>query len=217
MAERARITTSAELRSFDGHYEELELVRSAAPARPVGPDQIALDDDAWAARLQELAAIVPVVPEGRAAGTAMQPGLFRVGVPSAVREDADGFSVTAVVATTPDSIRLATVTWAKRPFVEWWEETAKGLPLESPVVAAELSGISPDVPATPCADDTWTPITQPWAPVARANHSAIWTGSEMVVWRLTGDSFSTSYLDTGARYNPATDTWTPISTRRSRR
>src|ERR1041384_1276767 len=43
----------------------------------------------------------------------------------------------------------------------------------------------------------------------RAFHTAVWTGSEMIVWGGSGD---TSYLNTGERYNPVTDTWTAIST-----
>ena len=44
------------------------------------------------------------------------------------------------------------------------------------------------------------------APSARWNHKALWTGSEMIVW---GGTNQTSYLHTGGRYNPRTNTWTP--------
>ena len=62
----------------------------------------------------------------------------------------------------------------------------------------------------PCADDTWTPTTTTNAPVARAFHTAVWTGSEMIVWG--GSAGGTNYLNTGARYNPSTDSWAAIST-----
>lgn len=58
------------------------------------------------------------------------------------------------------------------------------------------------------ATDTWTTITTTNAPTGRYNHSAIWTGTEMIVW---GGFGSGNYLFTGARYNPTTDTWTSIS------
>ncbi len=47
------------------------------------------------------------------------------------------------------------------------------------------------------------------APDARYSHSAVWTGTEMLVWggALNGNSF----YNTGGHYNPATDTWTPMA------
>src|SRR5205823_2239106 len=61
-----------------------------------------------------------------------------------------------------------------------------------------------------CSDDTWTATTTTNAPVARAFHTAVWTGSEMIVWG--GSAGGTNYLNTGARYIPSTDGWTAIST-----
>ena len=47
------------------------------------------------------------------------------------------------------------------------------------------------------------------APSARSEHSAIWTGSEMIIWGGQTDSGRTN---TGARYNPVTNTWTTLAT-----
>jgi N-acetylneuraminic acid mutarotase len=48
-------------------------------------------------------------------------------------------------------------------------------------------------------------------PIARRDHSAVWTGTEMIVWggcdRVITDYACVNYYNTGARYNPATDTW----------
>jgi hypothetical protein len=41
-------------------------------------------------------------------------------------------------------------------------------------------------------------------------HTAVWTGTEMIVWG--GFDQSQLPLNTGARYNPATNTWTDVST-----
>ena len=57
--------------------------------------------------------------------------------------------------------------------------------------------------------DSWTPTSTANAPVARYSHTAIWTGSEMVVW---GGVNSGDGLNTGGRYNPGTNSWTAIST-----
>ena len=36
--------------------------------------------------------------------------------------------------------------------------------------------------ADACTDDTWTATTTANAPAARQRHTAVWTGSEMIVW-----------------------------------
>ena len=45
------------------------------------------------------------------------------------------------------------------------------------------------------------------APTARGRHTAVWTGSEMIVW---GGLDATNALNTGAAYDPATDSWRPL-------
>ncbi len=63
----------------------------------------------------------------------------------------------------------------------------------------------------------YDPVTQTWktmttndAPSARIDHTAVWTGSEMIIWGGSGPGGASGFND-GGRYNPATDTWTPIS------
>jgi hypothetical protein len=65
-------------------------------------------------------------------------------------------------------------------------------------------------PSGGCIDDTWTPTTISNAPARRAAHTAVWTGSEMIVWG--GASGIGVYLNSGGRYNPSTDSWTATST-----
>jgi N-acetylneuraminic acid mutarotase len=64
-------------------------------------------------------------------------------------------------------------------------------------------------PSGGCIGDAWTPTNLTGAPDARVSHTAVWTGSEMIIWG--GDSGS-GYLNTGGRYNPSTDSWTATST-----
>lgn len=68
--------------------------------------------------------------------------------------------------------------------------------------------------------DTWAPLESAGAPTARRSHVAVWTGSDMIVWGGATDVLTNPgnppQVDTvlhadGARYNPATDTWSPIS------
>ena len=64
-------------------------------------------------------------------------------------------------------------------------------------------------PSGGCIDDTWTSTSMTNAPEARGEHTAVWTGSEMIVWGGSGSNFQ---VNTGARYNPTTDSWTATST-----
>src|SRR5205823_5463811 len=57
--------------------------------------------------------------------------------------------------------------------------------------------------------DNWTATSLTNAPVARSAHTAVWTGSEMIVWG--GTQGGVVYLNTGGRYNPSTDSWTATS------
>jgi hypothetical protein len=59
-----------------------------------------------------------------------------------------------------------------------------------------------------CTDNTWTVTSTTNAPVARASHTAVWTGSEMIVW----GGYNGASINTGGRYDPSTDTWAAIST-----
>jgi N-acetylneuraminic acid mutarotase len=56
---------------------------------------------------------------------------------------------------------------------------------------------------------SWTATSSTNAPDPRGLHTAVWTGSEMIVWGGYADPNS---LNTGGRYNPITDSWTATST-----
>src|SRR5947199_2977181 len=56
--------------------------------------------------------------------------------------------------------------------------------------------------------DSWTATSTTNAPTARFYHTAVWTGSEMIVWGGTGNN---SPLGTGGRYNPSTGSCTATS------
>jgi hypothetical protein len=58
--------------------------------------------------------------------------------------------------------------------------------------------------------DVWSPTSVgTGVPGARTAHTAVWTGSDMIVWGGDAQGFE---WRTGGRYDPASDTWVPTGT-----
>ncbi len=75
--------------------------------------------------------------------------------------------------------------------------------------------------STACSDDggnvcfvgdcvPWAPLSTTNAPSARSLHTMLWTGTRAIVWG--GRTAAGVQTDTGAMYDPDTDTWTTMST-----
>src|SRR5260221_632699 len=77
------------------------------------------------------------------------------------------------------------------------------LPFFRPQSSGNISEGTPS-----CTNDTWTPTSTTNAPSARAFHTAVWTGTEMIIWSGVHGCF----FNTGGRYNPSTDSWTATTT-----
>ena len=80
-----------------------------------------------------------------------------------------------------------------------------------PTVAAGANYALPRISGGACIGNTWTPTNLTGAPDARGSHTAVWTGSEMIVWGGYGCD-GNCVSNTGGRYNPSTDSWTATST-----
>lgn len=121
---------------------------------------------------------------------------------SRLQEDADRYYVIAILHKDEANVRLATVEWKKQAFDEWWMDARRQTQVKMavPAFAYSLPVSSAD---TPSGADTWSP-TAIGPPSGRVDHTAVWTGSEMIVWG--GWNWVTSF-NTGGRYNPATDSW----------
>ncbi len=59
--------------------------------------------------------------------------------------------------------------------------------------------------------DVWAAMSTSNAPGAREGHTAVWTGSHMIVWGGRGADLLAPPLATGGRYDPADDAWSPTS------
>ena len=62
--------------------------------------------------------------------------------------------------------------------------------------------------------NSWRKTSTHHAPASRFGHTAVWTGSEMIVWGGNSLSYPHGYhtFNTGGRYNPQTDSWTATRT-----
>jgi N-acetylneuraminic acid mutarotase len=83
--------------------------------------------------------------------------------------------------------------------------TASPTPTPTPTASP-----TPTPTPVPCTDDIWTLTSMTNTPAARQQHTAVWTGSEMIVWG--GYAGGVNGLNTGGRYNPTTDSWMATST-----
>ncbi|MFT3771092.1 MAG: hypothetical protein QM820_37225 [Minicystis sp.] len=89
--------------------------------------------------------------------------------------------------------------WTGKEMIVWGGQTAQN---------GALLG---DGAAYDPALDAWRPIAAAGAPSPRRYHATIWTGKEMIVWGGDGEPSMSSPLGEGARYDPAADTWAPMS------
>jgi N-acetylneuraminic acid mutarotase len=145
----------------------------------------------------------------------------------ALIEERAAFLIHVVLAESASSFSLATYTIPKTGWDEWWSrstpvlggaaadsgnlpmlrlrrstlpETSAGVVTGSVVSAMELPSCLPG--------DTWNNGLLDPLPGARSNHTAVWTGTEMILWGGTRGSVP---LNSGGRYDPATDTWSPMA------
>jgi N-acetylneuraminic acid mutarotase len=56
-------------------------------------------------------------------------------------------------------------------------------------------------------DDTWELRAGGAAPIGRFEHTAVWTGSEMIIW----GGYNAGVQYNGARYNPASNSWSAVT------
>jgi len=134
---------------------------------------------------------------------------IKTGVLSPLQEDDAHYYAVAVIKKGKERLKLAAVAWLKAPLRSWLAKAETQAPMTMAVVGANYTLPLIASPSVACTDDTWTATSTIGAPVARVFHTAVWTGSEMIVWG--GVDFS-GYLNTGGRYNPTTDSWTATST-----
>jgi N-acetylneuraminic acid mutarotase len=140
----------------------------------------------------------------------------RAGQVSDVLETPDTYAVNIVLSETPAEARVARYVVPKITWDEWWATARRPLTTDSVQSVASSRVGSPiqryGLPLSPrvtCpGDDTWESWTLREVPAPRRSHTAVWTGSVMVVW----GGLAYIQVNTGSRYDPATDTWLSVAT-----
>src|SRR5437667_620785 len=105
-----------------------------------------------------------------------------VGKVSPLREDEGHYYAVAVMNKGKDRLKLATVAWLKEPLRSWLAKTEAQVPVTMEAVSANYTLPVIASPSGGCTDDTWIPTSLTGAPDARSDHTAVWTGNEMIVW-----------------------------------
>jgi N-acetylneuraminic acid mutarotase len=194
-----------------------------APQRQDSTRAVKLNSGEWDQAVQKLAETFNKSSAARASVFArngdLQPAARRfapaaesyetipTGKVSRLQEDEARYYAVAVLNKANDYLKLATVSWLKEPLDSWLARAENQAP---DGLAAETNNYTlPTISGgTGCVDDTWTATAGP--PDARAYHTSVWTGSEMIVWGGVGFGI---YFETGGRYNPSTDAWIAINSR----
>lgn len=123
--------------------------------------------------------------------------------------------ITDTLANTPSARYFHSAVMAGSKMVIWGGCSAKNVATTSCQVGQETnSGAIYDT-----TNGTWTTITLASAPAARAQHTAIWAGTQMIVWGGETDPDGTGANDvalaTGGIYTapttPGSDTWSATS------
>lgn len=129
-----------------------------------------------------------------------------------VEEERDRFAFRVLLDASPRRLRSATYEVPKRTFDDWWREAERNLDPASVDSEGSSADQLPPVPASagPCVPGTWDNGILDDVPEPRTSHTAVWTGSVLIVWG--GAILSGRNFNSGGRYDPATDTWQPTST-----
>src|SRR5439155_8635378 len=127
-----------------------------------------------------------------------------VGKVSPLREDEGHYYAVAVTNKGKDRLKLATVAWLKEPLRSWLAKAETQVPVTMAAISANYTFPVIASPSIACTDDSWTATSTTSAPAARSAHTAVWTGSEMIVW---GGFNGSSVLNTESGRAPCSDRW----------
>ncbi len=206
-----RIHASIEqMKQTSGVYREIELIKAnnvPDEADRSTPHGLKVNSAEWDETVQRLAA---TYTERAPRPLAEAYDSIPIAKLSSLQEDESSYYATAILSKTTDRLKLATIAWLKEPLASWLPraenqvDTAITVPNGNYTLGPNSGSVGG------CTEDTWTPTSGP--PDGRVGHTAVWTGSEMIVWGgfQPANLFGTAF-NTGGRYDPSTDNWTTTS------
>ena len=218
--------TLEQMKTLGGTYRELEFVKSdgSHQRHERGAGQaITLDPHQWEKSTEKLAAMFNrdaakasgFQADRRRTGSqggnmSAQPNksarpdyaTIPVGKVSPLQQDQTSYFATAVIEKNSNGFKVATVSWPKELLETWLAQAERQVPAAMKVPEASYA-LPKTFNGAACNENSWMATAAP--PEARDSHTAVWTGSEMIIW---GGEANNSLLNTGGRYDPATDTWT---------
>ena len=218
--------TLEQMKALGGTYRELEFVKSDGSHQRherVAAQAITLDPHQWEKSTEKLAAMFNrdaakasgFQADRRRAGSkgghmSAQPNksaqqdyaTIPVGKVSPLQQDPTSYFATAVIEKNSNGFKVATVSWPKELLETWLAQAERQVPAAMTVPKASYA-LPKIFGGATCNENSWMATAAP--PEARDSHTAVWTGSEMIIW---GGEANNSLLNTGGRYDPATDTWT---------
>ena len=228
-SELGAVSNVQHMKQLSGTYREIEFVKTDSlhrRAERAAGESVKLNSQQWDQTTQKLAASFnrgaanasgsrlqrdhsrfkrADVSARKNATTRQDFDAIAVGKLSPLQEDETRYFAAAVIDKSNDRFKLATVSWQKEPMESWLAKAENQVPAEMTARQASYNLPKISVLGT-CNQNSWMATAAP--PEARDLHTAVWTGSEMIIW---GGEANNSLLDSGGRYDPATDTWAPIN------
>src|SRR5215211_1058124 len=192
--------TVEQIKQTSGKYYEIELVKKNEAKRQANGSVVKLSSSEWDKVVRKIAGafnpdfgielpsfgvqrhVAALEGAGMSAHSKKTAADGEQGIPvarlSSLREDEIRLYAVLVYEKSDDYIKIATVSWLKLS-LETWLTAAENQTPRDPVLP-NASYTLPNIATGGCIEDTWTPTAG--APSARIIHTAVWTGSEMIIW-----------------------------------
>ncbi|MBN2383320.1 proprotein convertase P-domain-containing protein [bacterium] len=126
-----------------------------------------------------------------------------------LEEEPDAFVFRLTQTRTEIDFQGAFRVLAKQSFHDWFAQQKAGQPACCDTSSYPFKLTQPKISGGSFLPDSWSRSSN--APIARRGHTAVWTGTEMIVWGGYIHPNENEMTNTGGRYNPATDTWLPVT------
>ena len=97
---------------------------------------------------------------------------------SPLQQDETSYFATAVIEKNSNGFKVATVSWPKEPFETWLAQAESQVPAAMRVPQASYA-LPKTFGGAACNENTWMATAAPGGP---DSHTAVWTGSEMIIW-----------------------------------